>query len=88
MGRRFTGSLLMQRKFHHPTLLHVYTQPEIAWGYAETRVRLCPCKIDLSPQVISYYWSFQGDTSVLVLIVLCLSVEFCAVSTLCAFSYF
>ena len=38
------------------------------------RVRLGTCKIDLSPQVILYYWSFQGDTSVVVLIVLCLGV--------------
>ena len=31
------------------------------------RVRLWPCKIDLSPPVILYYWSFQGDISVVVL---------------------
>ena len=40
------------------------------------RVRLWPCKIDLSPPVILYYYSFQGDTSVVVLFVLCLGVYF------------
>ena len=40
------------------------------------RVRLWPCKIDLGPPVILYYLSFQGDTSVVVLFVLCLGVEF------------
>ena len=30
----------------------------------------------VSPPVILYYWSSQGDTSVVVLIVLCLGVEF------------
>ena len=34
------------------------------------RVRLWPCKIDLSPPVILYHLTFQGDTSVVVLIVL------------------
>ena len=38
------------------------------------RVRLGTCKIDLSPPVILYYWSFQGDTSMVVHIVLCLGV--------------
>ena len=32
------------------------------------RVRLGTCKNDLSPPVILYYGSFQGDTSVVVLI--------------------
>ena len=32
------------------------------------------CKTDLSRPVILYYRSFQGDTSVVVLIVLCLGV--------------
>ena len=40
------------------------------------RVRLGTCKIDLSPPEILYYWSFQCDTSVMVLIVLCLGVNF------------
>ena len=40
------------------------------------KVRLWPCKIDLSPPVILYYRSFQDDTTVMVLIVLCLGVEF------------
>ena len=42
------------------------------------RVRFgrCTCKIDLSPPVILYYWSFQSDTSVVLLIVLCLCVDF------------
>ena len=31
------------------------------------RVRFGTCKFDLSPPVILYYWSFQGDTSVVVL---------------------
>ena len=39
------------------------------------RVRLGTCKIDLSPPVISYYLSFQCNTSVVVLIVLCLFVK-------------
>ena len=46
------------------------------------RVRLWPCKINLSPPVILYYWLFQGHTSVEVLIVLYLVLYFCAVSTL------
>ena len=37
------------------------------------RVRLWPCKIDLSPPVTVCY-SFQVDTSVVVLFVLCLGV--------------
>ena len=36
-------------------------------------MRLGPCKIDL---VILYYLSFQGDTSVVVLFVLCFGVDF------------
>ena len=28
------------------------------------RVKLGPCKINLSSPVILYYWSFQGDTFV------------------------
>ena len=39
------------------------------------RVRLGTCKIDLSPPVILYYRSFRGDTSVVVLTVLCLGVK-------------
>ena len=57
------------------------------------RVRIGTCKIDLSPPVILYYGSFQGDTSVVVLIVLCLGVifvlfapSFCFDCTLCTFS--
>ena len=38
------------------------------------RVRLCPCKIGLSPPVILCYRSFQGSASVVVLFVLCLCV--------------
>ena len=54
------------------------------------RVRLGPCKTGLSPPplVIVYYRSFQSDTSVVVLIVLCFGVDFCAVWALCTFSYF
>ena len=52
-------------------------------------MRLGTCKIDLSPPVILYVGSFQGDTSVVVLNVLRLGVKtFCAVSALCIFSYF
>ena len=40
------------------------------------RVRLGTCKIDLSLPVILYYWSFQSDTSVVVLFVLFLGVFF------------
>ena len=53
------------------------------------RVRLGPCKTGLSPQVILYYWSFQGDTSAVVLNVLCFGVEFlCCLSLHIRFSYF
>ena len=52
------------------------------------RVRLGTCKIDLSLSVILYYWSFQGDTSVVVLFVLFLGVFLCAVCALCILSYF
>ena len=45
------------------------------------RMKLGACKTELSPPVILYYCSFQGDTSVVVLIVLCFGVEF-----LCCFS--
>ena len=38
------------------------------------RVRLRPCKIDLNPPVTLCYSSFQVDTSVVVLFVLCLGV--------------
>ena len=38
------------------------------------RVRLGSCKTGLSPPVTLCYWSFQGDTSVVVLFVLCLGV--------------
>ena len=38
------------------------------------RVRIWPCKTGLSPPVTLCYWSFQGDTSVVVLFVLCLGV--------------
>ena len=42
---------------------------------------LCVLKTGLSPRppVILYYRSFQGDTSVVVLIVLCFGVEFRAI---------
>ena len=36
------------------------------------RVRLWSFKIDLNPPVTLCYWSFQVDTSVVVLFVLCL----------------
>ena len=39
------------------------------------RVRLWPCKIDLNPPVTLCYCSFQVDTSVVVLFVLCLGVQ-------------
>ena len=38
------------------------------------RVRLGTCKTGLSPPVTLCYWSFQVDTSVVVLFVLCLGV--------------
>ena len=38
------------------------------------RVRLGACKTGLSPPVTLCYLSFQGDTSVVVLFVLCLGV--------------
>ena len=42
----------------------------------------------LSPPVILYYISFQGDTSVAVLIVLCLGVEvFCYLHLMCVFIF-
>ena len=41
------------------------------------RVRPGPCKTGLSPHVVLYYRSFQGDASVFVfLIVLCLGIDF------------
>ena len=39
------------------------------------RVRLCACKIDLR-SIYLYYQSFQGDTSVVILFVICFGVEF------------
>ena len=39
------------------------------------RVRLGTCKTGLSPPVTLCYCSFQGDTSVVVLFVLCLGVK-------------
>ena len=55
------------------------------------RVKLGACKTGLSPPVTLCYWSFQGDSSVVVLFVLCLLVFiffffFCAVEALCVFS--
>ena len=41
----------------------------------EPYVRLC-C---LNLMYVLYYWSFQGDTSVVVLFVLLFGVDFCAV---------
>ena len=38
------------------------------------KVRLGTCKTGLSPPVTLCYWSFQVDTSVVVLFVLCLGV--------------
>ena len=38
------------------------------------RVRLGTCKTGLSPPVTLCFWSFQVDTSVVVLFVLCLGV--------------
>ena len=40
------------------------------------RVMFGTCRSSLSPPVILYFLSFQGDTSEVVLIVLCLGVEF------------
>ena len=53
-------------------------------------MRLWPCKIDLSLLVILYYSSFQGDTSVtvVVLIVLYLGVEFLNLLAPYMFLYF
>ena len=42
----------------------------------------------LSLPVILYYLSFQGETSVVVLIVLCFGVEFlCCLSLMCVFVF-
>ena len=38
------------------------------------RVGSGACKTDLGPPVVLYCWSFQGDTSVVVLVVSCLVV--------------
>ena len=52
-------------------------------------LRLWPCKTGLNPPVTFCYRSFQGDTSVVVIFVLCLCVLiFCVVGALCMFSYF
>ena len=61
-SKRFTTRTDELTKYHEPL--------------QKLGVRLWPCKLDLSPQVIFYYLSFQCDTSVVFLIVLCLSVEF------------
>ena len=42
-------------------------------------VKLGPCKMNLSSPVIVYYWSFQGDTSVVNLFVYVLVLNFGAV---------
>ena len=53
------------------------------------RVRLWPCKTGLSPPVILYNWSFQGDTSVMVFLFYYLVFKtVCDVGALCMFSYF
>ena len=53
------------------------------------RVRLGTSKTGLSLSVILYYRSFQGDTSVVVLIVLCLGIEFlCCLQLLYIFKIF
>ena len=39
------------------------------------RVRLGTCKLILSLPVMFYYCAFEGDTSVVVLLVLCLGVQ-------------
>ena len=48
-------------------------------------VRLGSCKTSLSPPVILYCWSFQSDSPDCFMF---LVLNFCAVCTLCAFSYF
>ena len=47
-------------------------------------MRLVTFKTSLSPlPVMLYYWSLQGDTSVVTLIILYFGVNVCAVCTLC-----
>ena len=43
--------------------------------------KLRKCKTGLSPQVIVYYCSFQGDTYVVFSFVICFGVEFMCCST-------
>ena len=45
----------------------------------QKKVRLGPCKTVLSPPVVLYHRSFQGDIYVVVIYVLCFGVDFCAV---------
>ena len=51
-------------------------------------VRIGACKIDLNSRVILYYWSFQGDTSVVVPFVLCFGVGFlCCLNLMYVFMF-
>ena len=52
------------------------------------RLRIEPCKIDLSSPVILYYRPFQGDTSIVVLFVMCFGIEFlCCLSLMYIFIF-
>ena len=42
------------------------------------------CETSLSPSVILYYWSFQGNTFVVILFVFYFVLKFCEVCTLCS----
>ena len=55
---------------------------------AEAKGELGTCKTSIKTPVNLYYCSFQGDTSLGVLLFNVLMLNFCAVCTLCISSYF
>ena len=54
----------------------VFSLDNFTYLLQKLRATTGTCKTGLSPPVILYYWSFQGDTSVVVLNFLCLGIEF------------
>ena len=67
--------------------IYIFIAP-VHFPARKLRVRLWPCKSSLGPPVILYYRSFKGDTSAVVLDVLCLGVEFlCGLCLMCVFIF-
>ena len=58
------------------SLFLVYSYLRIIEPLQKLRARLGSCKSGLSSPLFLYYLSFQGDTSMVVLIVLSFGVEF------------